>query len=786
MSGRLGNLELERQAIELLEEALEQPKHAQRTHIEHAVQYNEAVRERAQALLKHSQTDQNSFRTGQASQELAEDETPLPGIVGAYRILRLLGRGGMGNVYLAERASDDFDHIAAIKVIKHGLLSDETKERFRRERQLLAGLNHPNIAQLFDGGELDDGSPYIIMEYIDGQPLSVWLQEMKPLQDKGLEVFQQICDAVSFAHQNLVIHRDLTPANVLIAPEGLAKLIDFGIARSEEEADTAVSSTTGYTPDFAAPERQAGEAANVLSDVYSLGKLLALILKGTKDRELKAIIDKACAQEPNERYPSVTALSQDIEAYRSAFPISIFKGAPLYSLRKFAIRQKALVGTAAAFVLVLVIGLVAISSAYHSAQLARSEAEEAFAETRQIASTMMFEVYDEVQKVPGGTNAQVLLARTSQRYLDELSSRPGLARDVRLDAGLGYLRLARVVGSTRGNTLGDLASGSQMYDRAQTILAQVYAEAPDDPLARIAYGRALVTVAGETLFTDADIEVAKGAATEAQDILVGLSATDMSVEAAVAIGQSYYFLSEAAAWDGDYKAAIAHCDEGVSRIDEKAEPFAGDLAVRRIRATLLSAKSGHMIGDGQFDAGISVMQETIDMRTKLVEASGEAPADMRTLTISHYMLAQAYLQQDQSQNAAPHAMSAFELSSAAMKADLDDTGPKELFAATAIQAARISAVNGKNNSASGLLDEAISVSKALRDRNADMVAGPLNYAVRLYEASEVYAMIGAEAKVCDVGGEAADILRALAASDRLPQANREGTLIPLNRLIEGC
>lgn len=786
MSGRLSHSGLEREAIELLEEALEKPEHAQLSHIETATTHDPAVRQRARALLTHSRSDHKRFRTGQASRELAEDETTVPSSIGAYRILRLIGRGGMGNVYLAERASDDFDHITAIKVIKHGLLSEATEARFRRERQLLAGLNHPHIAQLFDGGELEDGSPYIVMEYIDGQPLSVWLEETKPPEDRALEIFGQMCDAVSFAHQNLVIHRDLTPENVLIGSDGLAKLIDFGIARSEGRDDATVTSTTGYTPGFAAPERQVGEAANVLSDVYSLGKLLALMLNKTEDRELRAIIEKACAQEPNERYPSVSALSQDIAAYQSQFPVSVFKGSPLYSFRKFATRQKALVGTAAAFVLVLLVGLVAISSAYRTAQSARAEAEAAFAETRQIANTMMFDVYDEVQKTPGGTKAQVLLARTSQRYLDELASRPGLARDVRLDAGLGYLRLARVVGSTRGNSLGDLATGTQMYDRARTILGKVYEEAPDDPVARIAFARALVAVAGEKLFTEADIDAAKDAAVQAQEILESVSASDMTVEAAVATGQSFYFLSEAKAWDSDYKAAIAHCDEGVSWIEERAEPFLNDLAVQRIRATLVSAKSGHLIGDGNFEAGVAAMQESIELRTSLVDASDKAPADIRTLTISHYMLAQAYLQQGQSQDAAPHAMRALDLATAAMDADPNDAGPKELFAATAIQAAQVSAANGKSGAASRRLDEAIAVSRDLRDLNADIVAGPLKYAVRLYEASVVFAMINAKARVCAVGGEAADILNTLDAADRLPAVNRDGTLLPLKALLKDC
>jgi serine/threonine protein kinase/Tfp pilus assembly protein PilF len=230
--------------------------------------------------------------------------------IGPYRVEREIGRGGMGTVYLAARDDDQYHKQVAIKLIKRGMDTDFIVQRFRNERQILAHLDHPNIARLLDGGATDEGLPFFVMEYIDGKPVTEYC-ELKELSiPDRLKLFLNVCAAVSYAHQNLVIHRDLKPGNILITSEGSPKLLDFGIAKllnPELSAQTIEHTATVLrlmTPDYASPEQVRGDAITTASDVYSLGVLLYELLTGHKPYRLKnrspeAFEQVICRQEPD-------------------------------------------------------------------------------------------------------------------------------------------------------------------------------------------------------------------------------------------------------------------------------------------------------------------------------------------------------------------------------------------------------------------------------------------------------------------------------------------------------
>jgi non-specific serine/threonine protein kinase/serine/threonine-protein kinase len=236
-------------------------------------------------------------------------EHSLDQAVGPYRLIREIGRGGMGAVYLAERADDEFRKRVAIKIIKRGMDTDFIVRRFRNERQILASLDHANIARLLDGGTTRDGLPYFVMEYIEGVPLSLYCDEQRLSMVERLKLFRSICSAVHYAHQNLIIHRDIKPANILVTPDGVPKLLDFGIAKllnpdlspfTLEPTDSAVRL---MTPDYASPEQVRGEAITTASDVYSLGVLLYELLTGHKPYRITSyqpheIARVICEQEP--------------------------------------------------------------------------------------------------------------------------------------------------------------------------------------------------------------------------------------------------------------------------------------------------------------------------------------------------------------------------------------------------------------------------------------------------------------------------------------------------------
>lgn len=263
-------------------------------------------------------------------------------VIGRYRLLEPIGRGGMGEVWLAERADGAFEQRVAIKLVKRGMDSDETLARFLRERQILARLEHPNIARLLDGGVHGDGRPYFVMEYVDGVPCTDYCNARGLTTDQRLEVFAAVCRAVHVAHQNLVVHRDIKPSNVLVTHDGAVKLLDFGIARlltTGSGTDTRPDWSRAVTPAYASPEQRRGAPITTASDVYQLGLLLYELL--TRERlvpgndsehfdrletrrsapvelrdELRAVLLQALAEIPSDRYGSADALAHDVQRYR--------------------------------------------------------------------------------------------------------------------------------------------------------------------------------------------------------------------------------------------------------------------------------------------------------------------------------------------------------------------------------------------------------------------------------------------------------------------------------------
>ena len=206
-------------------------------------------------------------------------------MIGQYKLLECIGSGGMGAVYLAERADQQFQMQVAIKLIKRGMDTDSVLRRFQHERQILASLEHPNIARLLDGGTTEDGVPYFVMEYIEGHRIDRYAEEHQLSISERLDLFRQVCGAVSYAHQHLVVHRDLKPSNILVTPAGVPKLLDFGIAKIIQPNDSAetlptITAVPIMTPEYASPEQIEGAPATTLSDVYSLGAVLYELLAG--------------------------------------------------------------------------------------------------------------------------------------------------------------------------------------------------------------------------------------------------------------------------------------------------------------------------------------------------------------------------------------------------------------------------------------------------------------------------------------------------------------------------
>ncbi|MFW2831330.1 protein kinase domain-containing protein [Sphingomonas sp. ID0503] len=441
---------VDREAIRLFEAVLALPEDAREAWLDEHTAERPELRARVEAMRAADQAA--SLRTGGAIGDV-EDDAPPPERLGGYRLLERIGRGGMGSVYRAARDIGDFDHVAAIKIVKPGLLSEALVDRFRRERQTLARLSHPGIARLFGGGETDEGAPYIIMELVDGVSLPVWIETTSPDLATRLTLFREACAAVAFAHANLVAHRDITPSNILVTADGHAKLIDFGIARGLDERTAEGAGGSGslkslaLTPGFAAPERQSGEAISTAADIYSLGRVLNRIVGADgQDGELRAIIARATAPEPADRYPTADALAADVAAYQAGEPVAAYPAGRGYALGKFVRRHRLAVGSAAAGLLLILAALALSLALYVRAEDARRTEAARFQQLRSLARFMVFDLNPRLERVAGTVDARLALADRAQSYLTALAATPRSDPTLRLEAAQGLIALAKAQG----------------------------------------------------------------------------------------------------------------------------------------------------------------------------------------------------------------------------------------------------------------------------------------------------------------------------------------------------
>ena len=463
--------------------SLDRPSNERKAWLESQAGEDKELLDYALRLLEKDSEPAAYQMTGGVRQHL---EGPAPDHIGAYKITGILGEGGMGVVYAGERDKGDFAHRVAIKVIRAHLVSDELKVRFDAERDILARLSHPGIARLFDGGEMDNGAPYLVMEYVDGTPIKDWADKYKFDAEARLELFQQTLAAIGHAHQNLIVHRDITPSNILVTSEGRVKVIDFGIARPHREVKESggiepPSGSLSFTPGYAAPERYTGNVTGIASDIYSLGKLLKDLLGGLKnDAELAAIIACATALQPEDRYPSIDMFLADTRAYLGHYPVSAFKSSRGYRFGKFFKRHP--VGTfgAGAGMLGLVGALAAMTMLYQRANTAREATETRFAKAREVNAVLLFDVYDDFAVIPGTLEARRKLADTLYGFTNELAGDPFAPDDILLDVGVHTTRLADLYGGIGLPNLGETKKAETLYGEAVVALETLIARAPDN------------------------------------------------------------------------------------------------------------------------------------------------------------------------------------------------------------------------------------------------------------------------------------------------------------------
>jgi eukaryotic-like serine/threonine-protein kinase len=456
--------------------------------------------------------------------------------IGSWRVESVVGAGGMGVVYRAERADAAFKRLAALKVIRPGSDSEGIVRRFQAERETLAALDHPNIARLLDGGSTPDGQPYFVMEFVEGVPIDRYCDEQRLPIARRLRLFEAVCAGVQYAHENLVVHRDLKPDNILVMRDGTPKLLDFGVAKlagvGTTPGDEPGTATWLMTPDFASPEQLGGRASTIATDIYSLGVLLYVLLAGdqpyrlqsgtpleierelldkallppsrmaldgpraeaaaagrdtTPERlarrlagDLDAIVLRAMGRDPASRYSSVDQITRDLEHHRRRYPVAARERSTRYVAGRFIQRHLTALGVAAALMLAIVGGAAAALWQAALATRAQARAERRFEDVRELAGSFMFEVYDALDTVPGTTPARELIVQKAVRYLESL------ARESVGDAGLqqelarAFVRVGDVQGNPTTANVGDATGALKSYGRAMVLAESLRAVAPGD------------------------------------------------------------------------------------------------------------------------------------------------------------------------------------------------------------------------------------------------------------------------------------------------------------------
>ena len=622
-----------------------------------------------------------------AARELVGGEGIIDSRIGAYRIVGEIGAGGMGNVYLAVRADDQYQKKVAIKLIRRGLDTDDMLDRFRHERQILANLEHPYIARLLDGGTAPDGRPFLVMEYVEGKPLDAYCNAGDLDLRQRCRLFLKVCEAVAYAHHSLVVHRDLKPGNILVTADGSPKLLDFGLAKlldPEIGAEhTLLGSTRPLTPEYASPELIRGETITTATDVYSLGAILYRLLSGQcaqtfvtySPREIErvicevepprlseasahwsrqlrgdldAIVSMAMRKEPGLRYATVEHLAADLNRYLDGWAVAARQGSGTYRARKFVRRHRVAILASGLFVTVLITGATTAAM-----EARRATREQVLAEASQKKSEQAA-LDAQRERTEADTQRQIADRRFQQvrqlagKFLldfhDAIANLPGStpARKMVVETGLQYYDT--LVREAHGNReiLEEVARG---YDRLGDVQGNPYfANLGDTAGAIVSYRKAVAVRAG---ISDPSPEFLR-------DRMLG----NVKLAQAVSTG-------------GDVRSGARILRETLAL--GRAGPNANAYAVLDALATAYGAYGDLYARTADYNQSIEPFTEQLRLREQLAKEKRDPVAERIGISLAQTKLGDSYAHMERSEDALPHLRTAI-----AIDQEIADADPNNL------------------------------------------------------------------------------------------------------------
>jgi len=643
------------------------------------------LREEVERLLAAEKKAGSAFLTDAAIAEEFRGDTPERGahwigrMIGAYRIVEEIGVGGMGEVFRAVRTDEEYDKEVAIKLVRTGADADFVIGRFKNERQILANLDHPNIARLLDGGTTEAGLPYVVMELVRGEPIDQYCDERKLPTTERLKLFLEVCGAVQYAHQRLIIHRDIKPSNILVTREGVPKLLDFGIAKILESGppvegfEPTVTLFRFLTPGYASPEQVRGEVITTASDVYSLGVVLYELLTGQSPygvtRGTSREMEQAVSDHEPEK-PSLvvlreegTAGSDGAKPRRLESTGSVRDGSPerlskrlrgdldnvvLMALRKeprrryasveqFAedvrrhlanlpvvARKDTLSYRASKFVIrhktgVAVAAMFILTVAAGFAVTLREAriAGRRFNDVRSLANSLMFDVHDSIKDLPGATPARRLLVGKALEYLDRLSQEAAGDASLQQELAAAYERVGDVQGNPYYANLGEVDGALQSYRKSLAIRQTLSARAPNDVVLRRELAQSYNKL-GAVLDGAKDFPGALLNFQEARRIVesLGRNKTDSRVQDQLA--GAYYYVGIAFVENGNLKEALENAEKAAAiRETIRSDDPAMETLIRTHLAGDYGSIAQILMTAGEFESAADRQRKAVDLLSLL-------------------------------------------------------------------------------------------------------------------------------------------------------------------------
>lgn len=647
----------------------------------------------------------------------AAAERRVGAVVGAWRLLRRIGTGGMGDVYLAERSDGAFAGQAAVKFTRAHLPDPVAARRFFLERQFLASLHHPNIVTLLDGGATPIGEGYLVMEYVEGTPVTEFCRSRALSLDARLSLMRQVCGAVQYAHQRAIVHRDLKPGNILVTAEEVPKILDFGVAKLLEGAGADETLTMGMmpgplTPNYASPEQLRGLGVTTAADVYSLGVLLYEIVTGerpyetagqTLDAVVKLVVDtqpsrpsapraggdttlpyprhhlrgdldavvlKAMRKEPEQRYGSAGELADDIGRFLSGAPVVAREPSLGYTLRRLAARNKAVVGVTIAALVAIISALGIALWQRQAAVRQQARAEQRFREVRQLANSLIFRIHDRVAKLPGSTPVRREIVDEALTYLETLERDSAGDEALRLELAAAYRQIGSILGNAGQPNLGDRDGARRQLERSRQLLL---------PLASR---------------TDAPPEAIQSLVSTDRQLANVLKRMDREPEAVVMAGE-----------------AVSHAERAL----RASHPGARELLARALFEAAMAVHPS--------DASVPHWRRAETLWVELLAERPDDPARQRNLGLVDKYLGAVLDRKGQNEEAAVHYARALKLDEGRLARTPDDRQVQFDTAISLANMASIAQARRENDRALALFRRSLEIRAALSDSDpADVLA----------------------------------------------------------------